>query len=417
MRTLINSGMDKYDVIVIGAGVAGLVAARELAKAGKQVVVIEAQDYIGGRVKTIRERGIVEAGAEFVHGENASTWQYLHEFGIETLEWVAPDGSSFQRLYGEGGGIVPQDPAYIEAMNDLRKRAYTYEGQDVSLADFLSQAPSPEMACMVQASIAALEATDPDLLSVRGLAEAEKKATNGHRNFFIPKGYGQLTDKLAEGLDVRTGQAVTEIEWSGEGVRVDCASGAQFASKDMILTVSLGVLQDGSIRFVPELPGTFTDAVARTGFGDVTKETVWVHGEVMPFQILATKTGIHFWQRSFGEEMVLVGYTGGSLSTRLTGLPKETAIAETVRSLEDALDPTIASRVMHARHFTWSDNPYVRGAYSFPKVGTGDARLTLREGFGAIHYAGEATHAEGHAATVHGAIEEGRRAAKELLGI
>lgn len=409
--------MDKYDVIIIGAGIAGLAAAHELHAAGKNILVLEAQGYIGGRVKTIRERGIVESGAEFVHGEHAATWSIIEAAGIETVEWKSPDGSPFQRLYGEGGGIVEQDPSITGEANQLRKAAYEYEGKDKSLEEFLLTSNASEtVQTIVGSSIATLEATDPDSLSVLGLATAERFASNGHRNFFLPNGYDQVVETLAQGLEIKVNHPVTQIEWNPDQVVVHCATGESFTAAKLIFTVSLGVLQGNGIRFVPELPVDFATAVHAIGFGNVTKTTLWIDGPVAEFQILTGRHGINFWQRTFGTETVLVGYTGGSRSTELTALSKEEAIAETIRALEDTLDPGIASHITHAHHFTWSDNPYVGGAYSYPKVGMGDAHSILQKPIGSrIYYAGEATHAKGNAATVHGAIEEGRRAARTIL--
>ncbi|MES2931650.1 MAG: NAD(P)/FAD-dependent oxidoreductase [Patescibacteria group bacterium] len=410
--------MDRYDVIVIGAGVAGLAAAQELTKAGESVVVLEAQDYIGGRIKTLRERGVVEAGAEFVHGEYARTWETIRDAGITTSEWKVSDASIPHRSYGDEGSLRPIPPALVKEADALRACVYAYEGPEISLADYLlTQTVSEEARVMVDDALSRLEATDADKLSVLGMARASKQASNGHQNFFLPDGYDRIPEKLAEGLDIRLAHAVSGIVWKKGDVHITCSNSSTFSASSIIITVPLGVLQQARISFSPELPVSFTEALGKIGFGQTTKSTFWIRGWVPSFRMLLTRYSLSFWQRTFGEETVVVGYCGGSLAERLAVLSEKEALEYSLSALADALGPDIREQVVHARHFTWSDNPYIQGAYSYPKLHMGNAREIIRTPIEhTIFYAGEATHTSGHAATVHGAIEEGIDAARRLLG-
>jgi monoamine oxidase len=176
------------------------------------------------------------------------------------------------------------------------------------------------------------------------------------------------------------------------------------------------VLQQNGIAFTPALPAAITDAIQSIGFGDTTKLTLWVTGTIPYFQILSTKGVFRFWQHKRADETILVGYTGGDAATELTNMKEREVVQRAIMELRDALDPHIEDQIVYAKHFTWSDNPYVRGSYSYPKVGMGNAREVLGEPVeDTLYFAGEATHTGGHSAMVHGALEMGYKTAERIV--
>lgn len=410
--------MDKVDVVVIGAGVAGLVAARDLTKAGKSVVVLEAQDYIGGRIRTSRERGVVEMGAEFVHGERASVWEHLHEAYLATTEWESPRGKGFLIQQGAHGRITEDTPEVLEEIDALMDKIYSYNGEDISLKEYMEQERASEtVIARVTNKTARIEGTDPEKLSVLGLAKAGALSENGHKNFWVADGYDGLVKNFAKGLRVECNMVVAKVMLLEDGVEVATQKGEKYYASEVVITVSLGVLKEGSISFAPALPEAHQAAIARIGFGHVSKLTLWIEGALPPFQVLHSRRDITFWQRPFdGRETVVVGYCAGRTAEQLDLLSEEEAVQEGVAALADALDQQIPARVRHGRYFTWTNNPYIKGAYTFPTVGMGNAREVLQVPISErLFFAGEATHSDGNAATVHGAIETGKRVARQIL--
>lgn len=407
--------MEKYDVVIIGAGAAGLSAARKCKEAGKKIIVLEAMNRIGGRIHTIRERGVVEAGAEFIHGEHAVTWNLIKATGLRTEEWKSSNGTSFEHVYGEHGRI--QDISELAEADTLWAEVYDYKGPDISLTDYISSKPYSQKAKeLVKGRVARLESATPEILSVLGVASADREATNGDKNFWLPDGYDQVVSEIEQGVDIRLDHPVVRIVWEEGKAIVYTENGNEFEGKAVLVTIPLGVMQEQPPKFEPALPESFHTALHRIGYGNVTKPTFWIEGKIEPFQILSTNHPVNFWQRTFTNETVVVGYTGITLATTLAELSEEESLAIVLDALADALGSEIKQRIRHMRHFTWAGNPYIRGAYSYPRVGMGNARTVIRESIEkTIYYAGEATHTKGHASTVNGAIEEGRDAAERIL--
>ncbi|MBI3571997.1 FAD-dependent oxidoreductase [Candidatus Kaiserbacteria bacterium] len=406
-----------YDVLVIGAGVAGLACAQQLVAAGKRVIVLEARNRIGGRVHTIRERGVVEAGAEFIHGENATTWELVHSLGLKTLEWHHSMDEP-GRVFGKNGAIRADSQTLLEEMKKAEEGLSMYRGPDISVADFLvAKNISEEGRFYASRHIADIEGANVEQVSAARLAIDDKIATNGTRNFWITEGYNRLTDGLARGIDIKLAHAVSDVIWSEGRVIVRCKNENEFTAHRAVLTVPIGVLRQHSITFSPELPVVFWQGVDKVGFGDSSKLTLWLSKPPPEFNMLDT-AGLfgHFWPRLFGEEPVLVGFSGGSRATELTKMGEKAAIEVGIEDVADALGSTIKKQILAARHFTWSDDQYACGSYSYSPLHMDSAREDLGTPVGhTLYYTGEATNNGGHVGTVHGAIEAGRDTADKIL--
>ena len=394
------------DIVVIGAGVAGLAAARACERRGHRVVVLEARDRIGGRIHTLRPRGWpmpVEAGAEFVHGRSPSLLPLAKEAREIRGGHYMPGPERRDDLWEsvmEKIGLLPaaRERTVAQALRTLRFRLRTNAEEKQLAADFLE----------------GFNAARLDRASVKAIVQQTKASekVEGERIARLSRGYDLVPRRLARGLRIDLGTKVREIRWSRKGVRI-LAEGSTLEAARAIVTVPLGVLQAGSVRFVPALPKWKTRAIAALAMGPVVKVALlferphWpddlaflhAHGEAVPT----------FWRPLPSRAPALVGWAASRNAEALRG---RDLAAAALRSLASALGERL--RPVRTLTFDWQADELARGAYSWVPVGEMRAQPALARPVGPLHFAGEATHFEGACGTVHGAIETGIRAAHEV---
>ncbi|HEY6911266.1 MAG TPA: NAD(P)/FAD-dependent oxidoreductase [Myxococcales bacterium] len=394
------------DVIVIGAGVSGLAAARELRLRGLSAVVLEARDRIGGRVHTVRPEGWplpVEAGAEFVHGRPPALLPLAKEArelrGGHYTKGLAPFDEQWASAMEKLGSLPAAREKSVEAA--LRSPAFrlrTTEQERALAAEFLE----------------GFNAARLDWASVKAIAQQTEAAERigGDRIARLSRGYEAVPRRLARGSRIVFGEQVREVRWTRAGVMV-IARGARYEARRAIITLPLGVLQANTIRFDPLLPRWKQNAIEALAMGPVVKvallfdrphwpqSLVFLHarGEAIPV----------FWRPLPSRAPALVGWAA---SRDAEALRREDPVAAAVRSLSAALGERVRPR--RALVFDWQNDPFSWGAYSWVPVGAMKAQRALARPVGPLHFAGEATHFEGACGTVHGAIETGVRAAMEI---
>ncbi len=421
------------EIIVIGAGIAGLTAARTLTEQGHEVIVLEGRDRIGGRTHTASVGAArVDLGASWIHGP------YLNDLTAAVdaagLEW-SNDGSwgAATHLFVEGSGWAQPwevatavasrydfDPDQIIAA--LGHDASLSAGSDWYLAD---RQLSGRAADIVDFGLRWLEGGlnvggHPDQVSLSGLAWYQ---LNGGGNGVIRGGYGRLVDHLADGLDVRTGQIVETIECDDRRATVTTGS-ERFVADEVVLAVPLGVIQAGSIAISPAT-GLERHA-GRLGMASLEKvilgfDEAWWPGEIKRVIHMGTDRRFPSWidlSAHAGAPTLAVlhnpqivssaaGTGAGAVdpSTRI-----ENAIA-TLRSMygNDVADPT-------ATHSTdWLHDPFSFGSYSYPRLGATTNDMSSMGGRLAPRLVGAGEHTvPHHYGTVHAAYESGRRAAASI---
>src|SRR5215471_14526196 len=214
------------DVVVIGAGMAGVTAARDCARAGLEVVVVEAQRRVGGRMHTARDfcEHPVEQGAEFVHTAAADTWPEIRAGGFETIE--CDPGSGFELSVGDRWSPeLFEDPSFAQ-LGDLFDVLETFEGPDRTVAEVLAerQLEGPARA-MADQMLTLHPLGDPDQLSMQGLRDDRVSDLERGCDWRLVAGYDALPAHLAQDLDVRLGFEVTGVRWGDDGVTVNAAGG------------------------------------------------------------------------------------------------------------------------------------------------------------------------------------------------
>jgi monoamine oxidase len=408
------------DVVVIGAGAAGIAAARSLRAAGRDVTVLEARDRVGGRVWTARDLAAVpvELGAEYVHGEGVVTWRWLREFGLEAAE---AHGDEAWWAFAAGRRLDP--PAFEALMpshpfDDLGEAARAWDAPGATLETALR---AWARQCRPQALEAAWGlwnsagcvgwGADLDRLGVEALLEATYDG-DGETDFRIGAGYATLFERCAAGLDVRLGTPATAIEWGARGATVHAASG-ELAGRHVVVTLPLGVLRAGAVTFDPPLPEGKREAIARLGVGHVDKVVLVFDAPFWPGGMKGVFTDLdgQSWKVAGGGR-VLRALMGGRAAERFEAAPDP--VAKAVRELETVFALELGGRLREGRFAGWGTDPWARTGYSYVPAGGRGLRAALAEPLGSLSFAGEATHVV-RPGTVHGAIESGDRAAAEVL--
>jgi monoamine oxidase len=424
------------DCIIIGAGIAGLVAGDYLRKKGWGVTILEARERVGGRVWSRTDwkgKSPMDMGASWIHGVsgNPMTEQAQRE-GIRTV----PFDYEKKAVYHTGGSrIAPEEEQRIDKRfrKTLRVANAAAEelSRDVSLRETFTGAEkklgwsSEELASLNFRAHTEIEhefAASLEELSAQYWDEGEELSGG---DVIVPAGLGGVVEPWARGQDIRFGQTVERVGYDRDGVRVKTAQGLEIRAKKLILTVPLGILKKGTIVFDPPLPEEKTEAIGRIGFGNYQK-TALLYNEL-------------FWD----PELHLFDWDGGATGKEwaewvnlypFTGEPALIAFhtAQAAYEIEkmtdgeisdaatDALGSALGKKVPRPKDMIvskWGHDPYSLGAYSFMGVGATPAdRTTLGKPLaGSLYFAGEAV-SENYAATMHGAYESGLAAGKECGG-
>ena len=411
-----------HEVVIIGAGISGLTAAHELAKQGiTDVLLLEAQDYVGGRVRTTTAYGEpIEIGAEFVHGSTVATWEYIRE-----LELPAIDVTETPKLIGRDGHEITgtNHQEYL----DLHERVAANGKTGVSVADIVeqqSQGAPQEIVDLVKESIGDYEAGDAQTLDSGAYTAMCAAAKAAGENHVLTRGYKDLVDFLAKGLHIRTQAVVTHVDYSDpKKVAVTLNNGEQLIAKQVVVTVSLGVLQHDGITFTPALPKDKQRVITRLGMGRVLKYLLQFRDSDTVHQLFHTADGenqalqtISCWWQSASNPVFLVGYAGGSRHDRIVAMDEAELFKTVCQDLGAIAGHDITDQIVSHQLVRWDTNPFVLGAYSNHPVGVSmDERAVLAAPVqDCLYIAGEATVTSGNYATVHGAIESGKKIAEQI---
>lgn len=433
------------DVLIIGAGVAGLAAAGMLSRAGVRVLVLEARDHIGGRIATIHPAGLkvaIELGAEFVHGRPPETFELINDANLK-----------ISRIQGEPfcsneAGLGPCDfwsriEKVLERMKTEGLRQQSFDAFVRSLRDPQITEEDKRAACNY---VRGFHAAHPEEISVQSLIEGieAEEEIEGDSQFRLPQGYDCLVTALNDKLDnqhsrIQLDTAVKSVAWKPGCVTVEANSSTaaehRFTAHKLLLTVPLGILNpdDGcsAINFDPPLTAKLP-ALSRLRVGHIIRVVLvfrsrfWteLHADGrtlqrMTFLFSGDEDFPTWWTLYPIEQPVLTAWSPADSAERLSQLKDqeicERAIQSLARVLHISLDRCRTELVTAYTH-NWQTDPHSRGAYSYVASGGSGVQLELAMPLKeTLFFAGEATNFQGHHGTVHGAIASGYRAAREIL--
>ncbi len=401
-------------VAVIGAGAAGLAAARRLRERGVPVTLLEAAPQIGGRARTASLAGApFDLGATWLHAADRNPLVALAEPGDRLRN---TDEFRTERIFIDGRPATPAEAAaYAAAWERLDATvapavARAEAGADTSLRAAMAPMDADPWADTVALwEGAIIAAADADELSLR---DWHRNGLNG-ANLQPAEGVGAfLARRLA--TPAECGTAVTAIDWSGPGLRLETSRGTLRAAA-AIVTVSTGVLAAGSIRFAPALPLAVAEAIEHLPMGLLSKIGLACPrpARFAPNTLLLDRARPITFDAWPDDRGVVTGFVGGRLAWSLADDPAAAA-AFARTALREMAGIEAAGP---ARLSDWGTDALHRGAYAFARPGHAGARDILADAFPAERFlfAGEATATDGLAGTVGGAYLTGHSAADRLL--
>lgn len=405
--------MSVFDAVIIGAGAAGIAAARRLTAAGRRVVVLETRDRAGGRAVTDHSLGApADLGAAWLHFATLNAWTPLAEAGGFTILRRPPG-------WGPGAWIGDREPtpeeraaagAAYARYNQLIEAA-AGAGRDVPLTEVLPRDAYRPRFDAVMTWAVGVESREVSTVDLARYAESDD-------NWGVREGLGTVVAAAARELPIHFGAGVSAIDWRGDTVRVECSAG-RIEAHAAIVTVPTTVLAREAIRFTPVLPAAHRDALANLPLGVVNKVFFriergrFANGETRHFLGSVATSRTCSWIANAADQPLLTAFFGGDLSRELEqrGELLDFARGELRRifgaQVLDELGATLTTN--------WGSDPHSLGSYSAARPGHADCRAQLALPVSPrLHFAGEACSAN-YYGTLHGAWLSGSEAAARLL--
>ena len=418
------------DVIVIGAGMSGLAAAKDLQSKGKKVILLEAQNAIGGRTVTDRSLGVpLDLGASWIHGVNKNPIAAIAS--TLNLATSPTNYDAIQRYDYDGREITDTEDTLVDknysTLMSAVSKAQRAAKQDQSLGVTINsinatKTYTPFEQRAIQYSVnTEIEHDYAADVSVMSLKYWDQDSDFGGQDVLITQGYDQITSYLASGLDIRLSTRVTEINYAKTTVSVLTSNGTYTAPK-VIITTPLGVLKTGAIKFTPSLPASYTSAIGRLGMGLLNKLYLrfpykfWNNQEQLLGYIGLEKGRWAEWYdlQHVTNQPILLGFNAASFAATAEAYTDQQTVASAMnvlRTIYGAASPD----PLGYKITRWGKNSWSFGSYSYVALGSSpsDCDVFTKSINSRLYFAGEHTN-RAYIGTVHGAYLSGLRASGQI---
>ena len=424
-----------YDVIIVGAGAAGLVAAKLLAESGKKILLLEARDKVGGRIQLIEDFSFpVQGGAEFIHGNLRTTFDLLKEAGLKKEKLKGNFCRVIKGRWSVEGDIAPYWELLMKKLMDCHN--------DMSVDSFLEKnfyaKKYEKLRGQFRRYVEGYDAADTKYTSVLAL---KKEMEHGDETQYRPvPGYDALIDYLYKiclkykGV-VKTNEAVINIS-RNKNVQVITTAGKYFSQK-IIIAVPLGVLQSrkGNKSFInlPSYLDAYTKNVKKIGNGGVIKfllefdKAFWLEKKFLqenkippPSYIFTDEAIPTWWTQHPSKAPLLTGWIAGPPSFKMKDYSNrkfKDLLLESLQSIFALPKATLEQRLINYKVMNWIKEPHILGGYSYPTLQTEKAREFMGQPYeDTFYFAGEYL-VENSSSTVDAALQSGRDAAMKILSL
>jgi monoamine oxidase len=410
--TFSRSSAAGHEVVIVGAGAAGVAAGRILKAAGVDALIVEARDRVGGRAHTIDAglSGPLDMGCEWLHSADRNVLVEAAEGLGLTIDRARPDWGSHA-----GRNFPPEQRAAFQTASerfwDSLEREAQAGGPDRPAAELLE--PGNPWNPLIQAISTYYNGVELDRVSIIDL---DRYVDTGV-NWRIAEGYGTLIERAARKLDIALGTPVSQIDHSGPRLRLRTPRG-DIHARTAIVTVPTGVIAAGGLTFVPDLPDKRAAAAGLPlGLADKIFFQVDAQADLPGKHVFGTTDRVEtisFDLRPRGWP-IIQGFVGGAFARALEDEGPAGFEAAARHQLGTMLGNDVQKHLTFLEASAWARDPWSRGSYSHARPGAADERAVLAAPVDErIFFAGEAC-SERFFSTAHGAWETGIAAAQALL--
>ena len=431
--------MHKTDIIIVGAGAAGLMAAYALSKTNLKITVLEARNRIGGRINTLHDKKFsipIESGAEFIHGKLKYTLQLLNEAGIGYKKMEG-------KIWKLKNGNLQKNESFIEEENELAKCLKELK-EDITVEKFLKKNFPGDKYAELRKSVKkfvegydAANATRASSFALR--EELEQQDENQYR---IEGGYIKLMRYLekkckATNFIIKLSTIVKKINRPKGMVEIKTTNGKIYRANKVIVTIPIPLLSDkttneGSIQFTPALP-QIQKAIKKMGYGAVIKISIqfknafWEKQSDIEIKRKMNNLGFLFtqariptwWTQLPNKTPILTGWLAGPQAAALKEASDNTILTMAIDSLSGIFGinkKILNQQIISSSVFNWGAQPFSMGAYTYATVETKEARNVLSEPIdNCIFISGEAVYDGPAGSTVEAALRSGLICAGKIL--